>query len=691
MRKHALIVLALIALAFCAPRARAQDAPDATVPITLGDFTLTGSSTAGFRFETVKGYTPQFREMFDLGKGFRLLDLSVFGDAREGSNPFADKFSLTLSSLGGDPFPTAQFSISKNKVYDFRVDWRQSYYFWNQNDNVVLPIATVAPAAISKGLTNNHDWATVRKFGSVDFTLHATTRLRFRFNYYRPSDEGNTFTTRSGDFFGSPAFWGTYARANPYYLFAPIADYTNRFTGGVDYSLKNWNFHYNIGYQTFTENMTLNNVTSPESSINPITILVANPAANTIVNLSGTQSRKLTTPISEFSFVGKPLPKLEWRGGYTYYRYQGPMGFDQSFNGTAPSSAGPQAAFAVTESGRAMVMQPNNIITQGLTYHLLNWWSFDADYKYSRFTTQSTGTYSSLLNGTTAAAGTTNSVWRDGLSDLALRMDFTPYKSLVIRPGIQLMKSDVESITDGVVDTGITLRAKSVRPEISFGYDPSKKFSWRGDFHTLDNGSSYTSITPHTQQGMHFGVRVHPMEKLSIEDEVTFANNKFLTTDYKNNIRANAFTVSYALNDRLSAFAGFSYDSYYSQGTIQYLRGTAPLNDFLRDQEINRVWSGGIEGKPTKRTGLRISGNFDKSTGVGAITGVPPASSPANYNEPPAYGPLTWPIITGTAYADFPVAGRIAVDLQRTYYSEQIVKVNNFSANLLTIRWTKGF
>ena len=121
------------------------------------------------------------------------------------------------------------------------------------------------------GLTNNHDWATVRKFGSVDFTLHATNNLRFRFNYYRPSDEGTTFTTRSPDFFDSPSYWGTFAGANPYYLDAPLADYTNRFTGGFDYTLKDWNFHYSIGYQTFTENISLNNVTSPELSIDPTT------------------------------------------------------------------------------------------------------------------------------------------------------------------------------------------------------------------------------------------------------------------------------------------------------------------------------------------------------------------------------------------------------------------------------------
>ena len=107
------------------------------------------------------------------------------------------------------------------------------------------------------------------------------------------------------------------------------------------------------------------------------------------------------------------------------------------------------------------------------------------------------------------------------------------------------------------------------------------------------------------------------------------------------------------------------------------------------------MWSGGFEAKPTKRTGLRFSGNFDRSTGTGAISGLPPNNAPSTtsnpYNEPPAYGPRTFPLITGTLYGDVPYAGRIAVDLQRTYYDEDIVKVNNFSASLLTIRWTKSF
>jgi hypothetical protein len=667
-------------LILIAPAARAQDAP--STPIVLGDFDISGSATAGFRFETVKGYQPQFREMFDLGKGFRLLDLSLYGTAKDGENPFADSFSLQTTSLGGDPFPTAQFTISKHRVYDLRVDWRQSYYFWNQNDNVVLPIAA-AGVGLSTGLTSNHDWSTVRKFGSVDLTLHATNNLRFRFNYYRPSDEGNTFTTRSLDFLGSPGFWGSFARANPYSLYAPLSDYANRFTGGVDYSFKEWSFHYSVGYQTYTENTSLTNVASPEFSINPITLSTTEP----LTNLSWSQFRRSTTPISEFSFLGKPLPKLEWRGGYMYYRYQGPVTLDQAFNGIAPGPTGALTPYTVTQSARANVTEPNHIVSQGLTYHVNHWWSVDLDYRYSRFTSDSKGNFESLFNGTAATTAVTDVVWRDGISDLSLRMDFKPMPSLIIRPGIRLMRSDVESLEDGVADPALTLRTNTVRPEISFGYEPSKTFTVRGDFHSTTNGASYTSITPHTQQAARFILRYQPTAKLSVEDEVSIANNKLLATNFQNNIRSNAITVYYALGERFSVFAGFSYDSFFAQGNILYARGTTPLADSLRDQELNRVWSGGIEAKPAKRVGLRLTGNFDRSSGVGAISGTGGAVN----NEPPAYGPLTWPLVTGTFYYDFPRAGRFAVDLQRTYYIEDVVTVNNFSANLLTIRWTKNF
>src|SRR5207249_1187457 len=150
----------------------------------------------------------------------------------------------------------------------------QAYYYWNQNDGIILP-----PLVIRQ-LTNNHDWANVRKLGSVNLTLHATNHLRFNFEYYRTSFDGATFTTFSPDFVGSPGFWGTYARANPFPLYSPILDSANRFTGGLDYTWNDWNFHYKLGYQTYTETSTFNPVSLGETSINPTGVSPNEPLAN---------------------------------------------------------------------------------------------------------------------------------------------------------------------------------------------------------------------------------------------------------------------------------------------------------------------------------------------------------------------------------------------------------------------------
>ena len=48
-------------------------------------------------------------------------------------------------------------------------------------------------------------------------------------------------------------------------------------------------------------------------------------------------------------------------------------------------------------------------------------------------------------------------------------------------------------------------------------------------------------------------------------------------------------------------------------------------------------------------------------------------------------------MVTGTAAYDFGMPGRLSLDLQRTYYIEEILRGDNFNANVLAIRWTKDF
>src|SRR6266487_1880337 len=102
-------------------------------PFDWGPFRTEGSITTGYRFDDIGGRKQKFQELFDLESGFRLFDFDLTGKAKEGSNSFVDQYELTASGLGGDPFPGGQLTVSKANLYDLRVNYRQSYYYWDQN------------------------------------------------------------------------------------------------------------------------------------------------------------------------------------------------------------------------------------------------------------------------------------------------------------------------------------------------------------------------------------------------------------------------------------------------------------------------------------------------------------------------------------------------------------------------------
>jgi hypothetical protein len=259
-------------------------------------------------------------------------------------------------------------------------------------------------------------------------------------------------------------------------------------------------------------------------------------------------------------------------------------------------------------------------------------------------------------------------------------MEFTPTRGLILRPGIRIMSRDVKVFEDGALDDVRSKKINTVWPVLGAFYQPTRMFSVRGDFQSITNGASYTRISPHTDRGGRVVFRFKPTEKLTVEDSLVLRNRTFLDTDFRNNLHLNSINVAYDLNERFGIYGGFSYDSWFATASVTFIRGTQPRDVTWQDQTVNRVWTGGLAVKPTRRLGFNFSGNFVRTTGAGTITG-----------EPPYFGPLTWPLATGTLYYDVPKLGRLSVDLQRSYYLEEIVRANDFQSNLLTIRWTRDF
>jgi len=646
-------------------------AQDTTPSMDWGGFQNSGSATVGYRLDQINGRREMFKQLFNLNSGFRLFDFDLTGRAKSESNLLADTYQFTAGGLGGDPFPSGQFTIGKANVYDLRVNYRQSYYYWDQNDSALLPSGF-------HGLSSNHNWATVRRFGSINLLIHASHNLRFRFEYNRNGRDGTDFTTRALDYYGAPASWGTFLRDNPYYVVGPMHDSMNKVAGGLDYTLRNWNVHYTFGYQTFEQNLTWTNPVIGERSINidsTANVLEALMSANWY------EHRWLRAPSSELFFSGKVNPRLNWRGDFLYFRFAGPSDIQASYAGTtrANTTGTKVIPYAVNYTSQANVSEPNYVLDQGFSLKLAEWLNFDTDYRFNHFTEDGNATFSSK-DSAGIHIGDAGQQWRESLSQLDTRLEFTPIAGLTISPGVRLMKRDVVSVVDGVVDQRRTLRTTTVWPIASFFYQPAKMLTIRGDYQNTTNGTSYTRITPHTDVGTRWFVRFRPTKKLSIEDNFGIRNRKLIDSSFSSTIRSNAATVSYAINDRFSGFAGFAYDSFFATASVSFLRGVAPLSTTWQDQTVNRVWQLGIRAQPTHRLGFNFAGNFVRTTGVGLITG-----------ELPNYGPITFPMATASAHYDFPKLGRLALDLQRSYYIEQIVTGNNFSANLLTVRWGANF
>src|SRR5206468_1656177 len=130
---------------------------------------------------------------------------------------------------------------------------------------------------------------------------------------------------------------------------------------------------------------------------------------------------------------------------------------------------------------------------------------------------------------------------------------------------------------DGVVDAARSKRSDFVAPILSVYYAPSQKFSIRGNIQSITNDTPYTRISPRTDVAERWIVRYAFNDRLSIENSAIMRVGKYNATAFRNSLRTNATTITYALNDRLALFGGFGYDSFLATASVTFLRGTAPL------------------------------------------------------------------------------------------------------------------
>lgn len=138
-------------------------------------FTFKGSVEAGYRFSDVTGNENRYREDINLWSGPRITRAE--GEGKAGSSTYV----VTVTGIGGDPFPTADLQLKGQRLYKLALSYRGSDYDY-----------------ASPG--DYHTFSTFLKRGGATLDLMPTERDLITVSAEREQRKGAVRVTRGVDF-----------------------------------------------------------------------------------------------------------------------------------------------------------------------------------------------------------------------------------------------------------------------------------------------------------------------------------------------------------------------------------------------------------------------------------------------------------------------------------------------------------
>lgn len=422
-RMFALLLL-LLATAFAAIPAAAQDDSDANPGTNIGNYNVKQSITFGYRYVNQTGSTDVYDTFVNLGEGVRLFDQSL--DVRSLNHNGALFDTLTMSSfgLGGDPNDVTRLRVSKNKLYEFTGSFRRDKNFWDYN----LLANPLNPAGFTQITNSPHNLDLVRRNTDLDLLLLPQSRFRIRLGYNRNVQEGPSMTTANGesiisDLGDEPGLfqnWKTTMNSfrigfdyrvarNTVVSYDQFLEYFKQDTSSVD---QNLNFQVSNGTP-----VDLGLVFSPGT---PCAAPIQNPntipptiyaGCDAITSYSQVGRPRTSMPTERLGFTSTYFKNLEMNGHLTYSSsnmsvldgstlFTGNVGRTQT---RATTSAGPANAERVSaEVDFGITWQVTNKFRISDTYRYYNWripgqWAFETSGLYAGAPLNPDGTPSLLI------------------------------------------------------------------------------------------------------------------------------------------------------------------------------------------------------------------------------------------------------------------------------------------------------
>ena len=184
------LVITLLTVGF--QIANAQEDATPAEGVENGNYNYQGSVELGYRFVNTNGSDVVYDTFVNQQQGPRILEQTLNMRSVNHQGFLFDNLFLSSFGWGGDPENATRMRISKNKIYNFNLNFRRDRNFWDYN----LLANPLNPQNPFIQVTNSpHQMATVRRMYDYNLTLFPQSAVRFRLGYSRNNMEGPAFSS----------------------------------------------------------------------------------------------------------------------------------------------------------------------------------------------------------------------------------------------------------------------------------------------------------------------------------------------------------------------------------------------------------------------------------------------------------------------------------------------------------------
>ncbi|MFQ5722843.1 MAG: hypothetical protein ACE5G6_00010 [Terriglobia bacterium] len=594
--------------------------PEPLAPQPWGLYDLSLTLEFGHQQSVVKGNNDVYRSHLNYSDGFRVFNFNLRGQGRDGA--FLSDFYLQGAGWGGDPSNWLRYGASKDKWFDFRATYRRNDYFW------------VFPGFARDQHTNDQQ----RRWQTYDLTLFPKQPVRVRLGYSRNSSFGFALTTQ--DF-----------SRDEFLLFEPLRQTYDEYRGGVEWTIRPWNFFFEQSYRFLRNDrfLFLPDAFNPGNDPTDAAFLT---------DLERRQPIRARIPFTRFTIAGRPHPTLDVTARIVHSKVE----IDATRFETAAGRTFLGADVQETLTSALDADRPYTVADASATWRPLPRLTLSNDFRFDQYDISSAGAFGEFEFF--PLLGTSNIEQVDQLRQLNLRgfrnrfegrYDFTRW--LGARAGFTVHHRDVQvvelELEDGIVEEqekkNFNLNTRSFL--LGLHVRPRRTLSL---FFDLERGNAtgvFTRVSPNNFNRIRLRGRWEPVEGVKLNASwFVFENDNFnlptsvelfgsdldVNPDGRHSFRNRGVAVDLQLTRFQRAYLnlGYSRNDITSRTDVAFFNGfTFPLGFVPQGGESVYIAN---DNYAYLDFGGRLVGNLYGDAGYRVLftTGTFPASDPLGVCDP---------------------------------------------------------